>query len=100
MRGLQELQARHPDIVVVALNTVDDPDATSKILQQHKLDALRVAPAKEWQDKLGLSEAIPVTVVVDHGRVRVIHDSVLPDPVAYLEADLAALGSAISGGAK
>jgi hypothetical protein len=70
----------------------DDRERINKVLSTYKLDKLRTAAiGKEWQQKFGLSEAIPVTLVLSSGSVRVTHDAVLPDAVAYLEADLNAL---------
>jgi len=93
LRGLENFQAKHPDVVVVAMSTVDDQAAMERIIQKNKLDALRVASGKDndWAGKFGLSEAIPQTVLVDRGHVRVVHDAVMEDPVAYLEADVAAV---------
>lgn len=52
----------------------------------------------DWQGKFGLSEAIPATVLVDGGRIRTVHEGVLADPVATLEADLKAVrDSAVAG---
>ena len=79
------------------MSTDDDRDRISKVLNTFKLEGLRTAATgKEWQQKFGLSEAIPVTLVISNGRVRVTHDAVLPDAVAYLEADLKALQSEAS----
>ncbi len=91
MRGLQEFQAKHPDLVLVAVSVTDDQRAIEKLLVEKKLDMLRVAIGTDWQEKFGLSEAIPATLVLDGGRVRAVHDGVLLDPVAMLEADLAAV---------
>lgn len=74
------------------MSTDDDRDRISKVLSTFKLEGLRTSvTGKEWQQKFGLSEAIPVTLVLSNGRVRITHDAVLPDAMAYLEADLAAL---------
>ena len=88
---MQEFQNRHPDVVLVSMSVEDNKEAVARLLTREKLDSLRVAIGTEWQDKFGLSDAIPATVVLDHGRIRIIHDGVLLDPVAMLEADLAAL---------
>jgi hypothetical protein len=93
LRGLEDFQAKHPDVVVLALDAGADSEATKKILSRYKLGTLRVAPALDWQWKLGVSDAIPCTVIVSDGEVRVVHQSVLPDPVTYLDADLAAIQS-------
>lgn len=94
LRGLQNFQANHPDTVVVAMNVLDDKraqDAIDRLIKKQKLDTLRIAPGKEWQDKFRLPEQIPVTLVVDQGNVRVMHDSVMADPVSFLEADMQAI---------
>lgn len=96
LRGLQVLQAKHPELVVIALSVADDKSAIAALLKRKKLDALRVATGKDWQGKFGLAETIPATVIVDGGRVRIVHESVLLDPVAELEADLAAVRADIS----
>jgi hypothetical protein len=91
LRGLQEFQTRHPEVIVVALSINDDRPAIDTILSKQKLDTLRAATGESWQGKFGLSDKIPATVLVEAGRVRIVHDSVMPDPVADLEADLAAV---------
>ncbi len=91
MRGLQEFQAKHPDIVLVAVSVTDEQKAIEKLLAEKKLSSLRVAIGTEWQGRFGLSEAIPATLLLGGGRVRVVHDGVLLDPVAMLEADVAAV---------
>jgi hypothetical protein len=65
--------------------------ALDKLISKNNLDTLRIAEGKNWQSRFGLSERIPVTLVMAEGRVRIIHDGVLPDPVSFLEADLKAL---------
>ncbi len=75
----------------MAMSVTDDRIAIDKVLRARKLEALRIAIGKDWQAKFSLSDALPATVVVADGRVRIVHDSVLLDPVAQLEADLAAL---------
>ena len=73
----------------------DDRDRISKVLTTYKLETLRTSvTGKEWQQKFGLSEAIPVTLVLSNGRLRFTHEAVLPDALAYLEADVAALRTA------
>jgi len=93
LRGLQLLQSKHPELVVLALSVADEKAAIAAVLKRNKLEALHVAIGKEWQGKFGLGEAIPATVVVENGRVRVVHQGVLFDPVAQLQADLAAIHS-------
>lgn len=105
LRGLQNFQAKHPETIVVAMNVLEDQhaqDAIDRLIKKQKLDMLRVAQGKEWQDKFRLPEQIPVTVLVDGGKLRIIHDSVMADPVSFLEADLEAIrtSSTLSKAAK
>lgn len=94
LRGLQDFQARHPETVVVAMNVLEGKSAqqaVARLLRKQKLEALRVASGAGWRDKFGLPEQIPVTLVVEGGKLRVVHDAVMADPVSFLEADLKAL---------
>ena len=59
-------------------------DAIDRLIKKQKLDMLRVAQGKEWQDKFHLPEQIPVTLLVEGGKVRIMHDSVMADPVSFL----------------
>jgi hypothetical protein len=90
LRGLEKFQSRHPEVVVVAVSITNDRTAIESLLRRQKL-TLRTAVGEDWQGKFGLSEAIPATVLVEAGRVRIVHSAVMPDPVAELEADLAAM---------
>ena len=90
LRGLETFQSRHPEVVVVAVSITNDRTAIESLFRRQKL-TLRTAVGEDWQGKFGLSEAIPATVLVDAGRIRIVHNSVMPDPVAILEADLTAV---------
>ena len=74
----------------MAVSITDDRTAIENLFRRQKL-TLRTAVGEDWQGMFGLSEAIPATVLVDAGRVRIVHSAVMPDPVAELEADLAAM---------
>ena len=90
----QTFQQRHPDVVVVAMNVLEAksaPEAIDRLVTRQKLDALRIAHGKEWQRRFGLPEQIPMTLVITLGKVRVVHDTVMADPVSSLEADLKAI---------
>src|SRR5215472_11202326 len=94
LRGLEKFQARHPEVIVVAVSISNDRPGIESLFRRRKLN-LRTTVGEDWQGKFGLSEAIPATVLVEAGRVRIVHSAVMPDPVAELEADLAAVhGSA------
>ena len=76
------------------MNVLEDKDAgdeVEKLVLKQKLDNLLIADGKDWQSRFKLPEQIPVTLVVANGRVRIMHDSVMADPVSFLEADLKAL---------
>ena len=75
---------------MVAVSITNDRTAIENLFRRQKL-TLRAAVGEDWQGKFGLSEAIPATVLVEAGRVRIVHSAVMPDPVAELEADLAAM---------
>jgi hypothetical protein len=94
LRGLQEFQARHPETVVVAMNILESDTANNaiqKLVTKQKLESLRIANGAQWQRKFQLPEQIPVTLVLRDGAIRVVHDSVMPDPVSFLEADVKAI---------
>lgn len=73
------------------MSITDEKAAIEKLAIKQKLGTLRTSIGTDWQGKFGLSEAIPATVIVDSGRIRAVHEGVLADPVAMLEADLAAI---------
>lgn len=75
----------------MALSIMNDRAAIERLLSRQKLNTLRTATGENWQARFGLSDAIPATVLVEAGRVRVVHNSVMPDPAAELETDLAAV---------
>jgi hypothetical protein len=66
-------------------------NAIQKLVTKQKLERLRIANGEQWQRKFQLPEQIPVTLVLRDGAVRVLHDSVMPDPVSFLEADVKAI---------
>ena len=66
-------------------------NAIQKLVTKQKLDSLRIANGEQWQRKFQLPEQIPVTLVLHDGAIRVVHDSVMPDPVSFLEADVKAI---------
>src|SRR5215472_18548347 len=94
LRGLQEFQSRHPEVVVVAVSITNERAAIEKLLREKKISDLRTAVGEDWQGKFGLSESIPETVLIEAGRIRIVHTAVMPDPVAELEADIAAMHGA------
>jgi hypothetical protein len=96
LRGLQELQARHPDWIVIAETAanrtdIDELQTIHDLLAKQRLTELRVVADIDWKPIFRLDEQLPQTVLLIAGRVRVVHDAVLPDPVMYLEADVAAI---------
>jgi hypothetical protein len=91
LRGLQEFQSRHPEVIVVAASVTNERAAIENLVRRQELRALRITVAEDWQGKFGLSDAIPATVLVDSGRIRIVHNAVIADPLAILEADLTAV---------
>lgn len=91
LRGLQEFQSRHPEVIVVAASVTNERVVIENLVRRQKLRALHITVGEDWQGKFGLSDAIPATVLVDTGRIRIVHNSVIPDPVPILEADLKAI---------
>ena len=92
---LQEFQAHHPELVVVAvaMPPAEDKDI-AKIVTERSLSTLRIAkgPAELW-DKFGMA-GVPNTVVIDEsGYVRIRHEGSIPDVPRYLEADLKAIAA-------
>ena len=81
---------------MVAMNVAEgeSADTVKKLIAKQKLDELRVANGKQWQERFAVPEQIPVTLVLDRGKVRVMHDAVMSDPVSFLEADLKAIHEA------
>ena len=77
--------------MLVALSVADDKAAIDKLIRRQKLDKLHVAIGTDWLSKFALPDVIPTTVLLDDGRIRVVHDGVLLDPVAMLDADLSAV---------
>jgi redox-sensitive bicupin YhaK (pirin superfamily) len=101
LRGLQDFQSRHPETVVVAMNILEGEAALAaiqKLIAKQKLESLRMSTGAEWQTKFRVPEQIPVTVVVYDGKVRVMHDSVMADPLSFLEADLKAIRASSMAG--
>jgi len=88
--GFQQLQSKHPELVVAALAIQSDSESLDKLLRKMKLDSLRIAPGDDLKENY-VPAGVPITYVIDHGRIRVVHRGALSDVVAYLEADLTAL---------
>jgi thiol-disulfide isomerase/thioredoxin len=95
LRGFQELQSKHPELVVAAIAVNSDPSDLDKLILKQKLDLLRIARTDNPLDAF-VPNGVPVTYVVEHGRIRVVHRSALSDVVAYIEADLAAMKSQVA----
>ena len=90
LSGFQTLQAKHPELLVAALMTDSDEEALKGIIRREKLETLRIAPAGKLGDALA-AEGLPITYVIDHDRIRVMHVGALRQLIPTLEADLAAL---------
>lgn len=93
--GFVELQRKHPDWVVAGLVVSSDAEALEKLIREQKLDALRIAQGDSVAEAFG-KPGVPVTYVIDHGRIRVIHNQPLSNVVAYIEADVAAAKDSVT----
>ena len=88
--GFQELQRKHPELIVATLAMSSERKNIDQIIAQEKLESLRIAQSDALGDMFA-NHGVPVTYVIDHGRVRVIHHESLSNVVSYIEADLASL---------
>jgi thiol-disulfide isomerase/thioredoxin len=88
--AFQELQAKHSDVVVATLAIDSEMEDVRKIIRQQKLDELRIARTDNLADAF-VTQGLPVTYVIDRGRIRIVHNGAISDVIAYIEADLAAL---------
>ncbi|MFQ5724582.1 MAG: TlpA family protein disulfide reductase, partial [Terriglobia bacterium] len=93
LAGFQELQQRHPGVVVAAIATNSKPEEVRALLEERNLTSLRVALSEETAEAFG-GIGVPRTFVLDaQGRIRFVHTGALPDVVVVLEEDLAWLES-------
>jgi len=96
LKGLEEFQAKHPDVVVLTV-VKDDTEAKDlqNVFNEQHVGALRVSrvPAQLF-DRYG-AVGVPHTFVIDQdGKVRVHHYGGIEDVTRYLEADFAAIRNA------
>jgi thiol-disulfide isomerase/thioredoxin len=89
--GFQDLQRKHPELIVATLAIASEREQIDRLVQDKKLNSLRVAQVPNSFSDAFVPQGVPVTYVIDHDRVRVIHREPLSDVVAYIEADLAAI---------
>jgi thiol-disulfide isomerase/thioredoxin len=92
--GFQVLQQKHPELIVATLTISSEPEELTKLVKEEKLDTLRIAAGDSLQEAFVPNGAVPITYVIDHGRIRVVHQEPLSNVVAYIEADLTALQEA------
>jgi thiol-disulfide isomerase/thioredoxin len=93
--GFQELQQKHPDLIVAALAVSSERKNIDRVVADEKLNSLRIAQSDSLGDVFA-NRGVPVTYVIDHGRVRVVHHEALSNVMNYIEADLASLKQAAS----
>jgi thiol-disulfide isomerase/thioredoxin len=89
--GFQDLQRKHPELLVATLAISSDREQIDKLIAGAGLDSLRVAQAPDSLKDAFVPQGVPVTYVIDHNRIRVIHPEALSNVVSYIEADLAAI---------
>jgi thiol-disulfide isomerase/thioredoxin len=101
--GFEALQKKHPEIFVALVAVSSEKDKINSLVARYKLGDLHIGQNEKMEDTFAAS-GVPVTYIIDHGRIRVIHQDSLSDVVAYLEADLNAMQKEIaqtsSSGAK
>ena len=88
--GFQELQQKHPELIVATLAISSERKSIDRVITEEKLDSLRIAQNDALGDVFA-NQGVPVTYVIDHGHIRVIHREALSNVVSYIEADLASL---------
>jgi thiol-disulfide isomerase/thioredoxin len=88
--GFQRLQRKHPDLVVAALAISSERETLDRLIKVDKLEGLRVAQGDSLKPIFGVA-GVPVTFIIYHGHIRVVHHNALPNVVSYIEADIAAL---------
>lgn len=88
--GFQELQQKHPELIVAALAISSDRESLDRLIRERKLNGLRIAQGDSLKGTFGV-EGVPVTYVIQNGRIRVVHRKTLSNVVAYIEADLTAM---------
>jgi thiol-disulfide isomerase/thioredoxin len=88
--GFQELQRKHPELIVAALAISSERESLDQLIQKEKLNGLRIAQADSLKDAF-VPAGVPITYVIQNGRIRVIHNKALSNVVAYIEADLSAM---------
>ncbi|HEY2823371.1 MAG TPA: TlpA disulfide reductase family protein [Candidatus Acidoferrum sp.] len=96
LKGLEEFQAKHPEIVVLTVVKDDtEPKDLQNVLKERHVSALRISKAPaQFFDEYGAVD-VPHTFVIDEsGKVRVHHFEGLEDATRYLEADFAAIREA------
>jgi thiol-disulfide isomerase/thioredoxin len=89
--AFQRLQQKHPELVVAALAVDSDTESIQRIITEQKLDSLRIMQADAMSKIFYPGQGVPLTYVIDHGHIRVIHRQSLDNVAAYIEADLAAV---------
>jgi thiol-disulfide isomerase/thioredoxin len=89
--GFQDLQDKHPELVVATLAISSEREQIDRLVQNKKLGALRIAEVPDSLSQAFVPQGVPITYVIDHDHIRVIHRQPLSDVVGYIEADLAAI---------
>ncbi len=96
LKGLQDFQEKHPEVVVA---TVVDADTDIKqletLVRSRKLTSLRISTASSELREKFCKGGVPDTFIIDEkGFVRIEHLGSVPDVSRYFEADLKAIADA------
>ncbi|HVO80967.1 MAG TPA: redoxin domain-containing protein [Terriglobales bacterium] len=89
LRGFADLQRKHPELTVVAVAVSSELQQLRDMIAEQQVESLPVVQSDSL--KVLVTEGVPVTYIIDHDRIRLVHQGAMSDVVAYVEADLAAL---------
>jgi thiol-disulfide isomerase/thioredoxin len=88
--SLLAFQKSHPEVVVLAVDVGDKPEAVTQFLTSKRLTGLHVVLTKTFPE--GMAQDYPTTFVLSRKHeLAFLHQSVPDDIVAELGADIAAL---------
>lgn len=88
MPGFLEFQRRNPNVTVIGVAVMSEPQKVREIIRKRKWDKLIMAQSDVTGTGFGVT-AVPQTCVIDKdGRLRFVHLGELPDVVAILEKEL------------
>jgi thiol-disulfide isomerase/thioredoxin len=96
LKGLQDFQEKHPELVVATVVAADtDIKQLETLVRSRKLTSLRISTASSELREKFCKGGVPDTFIIDeNGFVRIEHHESVPDVSRYFEADLKAIADA------